>query len=97
MGLCYIATPLVIVGHSFFDIWSDRFHLPLFDKFAHGAIQLENSMTVPYSILSCLRSQDFSEHLSAGEIIDELVLAAAYNGNLLLNVGPTGGLILLIF
>ena len=54
-------------------------------------------MTVQYYILSCLRSQDFSEHLSAGEIIDELVLAAAYSGNLLLNVGPTDGLILLIF
>ena len=46
-------------------------------------------MTVPYSTLSCLRSQDFFEHLSAGEIIDELVLTAACSGNLLLNAGPT--------
>ena len=95
--LCDIATPLAIVGHSFFDIWSDRFHSSLFDKFAHGAIQLENSMTVPYSTLSCLRSHDFLEHLRAGEIIDELVPTAACSGNLLLNVGPTDGLILLIF
>ena len=50
-------------------------------------------MTVLYSTWSCLRSNDVFEHLSAGEIIDELVLTAAYSGNLLLNDGPTGGLI----
>ena len=89
VGLCYIATPLAIVCHSFSDTWSDRFHLLLFHKFAHGAIQRENSMTLPYSTLSCLRSQDFFEHLSASEIIDELVPTAACSLNLLLNIGPT--------
>ena len=54
-------------------------------------------MIVPYSTLSCLRSQDFFEYLSASEIIDELVPTAAYNGNLLLNVGPKDGLISLNF
>eukprot|EP00523_Entomoneis_sp_CCMP467_P005183 CAMPEP_0168748758 /NCGR_PEP_ID=MMETSP0724-20121128/16343_1 /TAXON_ID=265536 /ORGANISM="Amphiprora sp., Strain CCMP467" /LENGTH=496 /DNA_ID=CAMNT_0008796601 /DNA_START=61 /DNA_END=1551 /DNA_ORIENTATION=+ len=83
-------------------IWNDRWgtdtlcmhggFLTCADRYEPGRIvdkKWENAMTIDRSSWGYNRASPFENYLTTKELIDTLIETVAYNGNLLLNIGPS--------
>lgn len=83
-------------------VWNDRWgtdteckhggFLTCDDRYSPGHIvhkKWENAMTIDESSWGWNRASPYEKYLSAKQLIHKLIETVAYNGNLLLNVGPS--------
>jgi alpha-L-fucosidase len=70
--------------HGGFLTCTDRY-----DPGVYRPVKWENALTIDKSSWSYNRNSTISDYMTVLEIVHELIQVVAYNGNLLLNIGPS--------